>query len=73
MVLQKSKEASAISQWVFYRAAQIGPVETGEDPQPDLKIAVAFDQSGRITKAIVTPFDALPEGLEEASGEAGKA
>lgn len=56
MVLQKSKETSEISQWVFYRAAQISPAEDSNSLLPDLNIAVAFDQTGRIAKAIVTPI-----------------
>lgn len=63
MVLQKTKE-TAISQWVFYRAARIGPVETGTESIPDLKIAIALDQAGNIAKAIVTPFGTQSEEAE---------
>lgn len=73
MVLQKSKEASGISQWVFYRAAQISPTENGNSPLPDLNIAVAFDQTGRIARAIVTPIQAQPEVSGTDTVPAGKA
>ena len=73
MVLQKSNESTEISQWVFYRAERIGPVEDGAAPLPDLQIALAFDPSGKIARAIVTPFEALPEGLMSAPDAASQA
>lgn len=61
MVLQKNNEASEISQWVFYRAARINAADNSASSLPDLNIAVAFDQTGRIAKAIVTPILAQPD------------
>ncbi len=73
MVLQKNNESTEISQWVFYRAERIGPMEDGAAPMPDLQIALAFDPSGKIARAIVTPFEALPEDLANGSDAANQA
>lgn len=55
MKQQKSPDSPKVSQWAFFHATQLTPVQVGQHAIEEITIALGFDAEGQIARAIIQP------------------
>lgn len=53
---KKRTDSPEVSQWAFFRATQMVPVQVGGHSIEEITVALGFDADGQIARAIIQPL-----------------